>query len=517
MIKQSNIYYHAGAQVANLALYFLIAGKAQGYCSSAAVLTATALQYIRSNQVNDQQDRYLCKSSMVFVAAGCLFSRTGVKVAGISLVYFATSLEAIHYHRPKRLDLPSFQDRTSLSKPAESDDPIASGLNPKTTPSPNQYWDEMVRQTHAMRSAPLPGKVTTARVGAPPHVVLPPRTFGTFQGLGLPARVLSKGVGPTGLKGIPNYSSNCFVISAYQMVRSNPSLYNAIFSSKTFKADKRFDALREFDLKYASGALLTVLDMQMVRTECLTKFRISSYGHQDAYEVLTAFFEHLPPTSTVRTTAVYEFTVPTTEVEATLRGMAGVEVVKRTTIPARWLLSSEQVSIQVRKVFPLERASSWSVSLDGADAGIRMGDAIRRDLTEGRSRETYRLSPQVVGTQVSREFAFRPGDEVTIALKRFDNSGNKISTKVSVPRGEIQIDEGRPHEVKGFIIHKGLTQRSGHYVEYQKVGEEWYLNNDPRSTQVPIEDVHKAMEEAYVFYAERVAMEEGNVFYADRV
>ena len=457
MINQSNIYYHAGAQVANLALYFLIAAKAQGVCSSTAILTATALQYIRSNQVNDQQDRYRCKASIVFVAAGCLFSRTGGKVGGISLVYFATSFEAIHYHRPKRIDLPSFQDRTPLSKPSESvTETISSEPKQKPTLSSNQYWDEMIRQTHPMRSAPLSGKVTTARVGAPPHVVLPPRTFGKFHSLGLSARVLSKGVGPTGLKGIPNYSSNCFVISAYQMVRSNPSLYNAIFSSETFKADKRFVALREFDLKYSSGSLLTVLDMQKVRTECLTKFGILSYGHQDAYEVLTlAFFNHLPPTSTVRSTAVYEFTVPTTEVEATLRGMVGVEVVKRTTIPARWLLSSEQVSIQVRTVFPLERASSWSVSLDGADAGIQMGDAIRRDLTEGRSRETFKLSPLVVGTQVSREFTFLPGDEVTIALKRFDNFGNKISTKVSVPRGEIQIDEGRPHEVKGFIIHKG--------------------------------------------------------------
>ncbi|QVL55587.1 MAG: hypothetical protein KFB95_09835 [Simkaniaceae bacterium] len=509
MIKQSNIYYHAGAQVTNLALYFLIAGKAQGYCSSVAVLTATALQYIRSNQINDQQDRYLCKPSMVFVAAGCLFSRTGVKVGGISLVYFATSFEAIHYHRPKRWDLPSFQDRPSHLNPKEATDCVTLPPFPivkqKASRSSNQSWDAMVRHTYAMRSVPLPGKIgSTSRVGAPPRMVLPPKTSGNLLSRGLAVGVLSKGVGPTGLKGIPNYSSNCFAISAYQLVKSNPRLYDAIFTSDRFKEDKRFDALREFDIKYSSGALLTILDMQKVRTECLTQFRISSYGHQDAYEVLTlALFDHLPPTSTVKTTAVYEFTVPATEVEETLRGMENVEVVSRTTIPARWMLSSEQVRVQVRREFPLEPVSSWSVSLDGADEGIQMGEAIRRDLTEGRSRETFKLSPQVVGTQVSREFTFRPGEGVTIALKRFDNFGNKISKKVSVPRGEIQIDEGRPHEVKGFIVHLGRTKRSGHYVEYQKVGEEWYLNNDPRSAPISTDAALRAMEDAYVFYAER--------------
>ena len=509
MIKQSNIYYHAGAQAANLALYFLIAGRVQGYCSSAAVLTATALQYIRSNQINDQQDRYLCKPSMVFVAAGCLFSQTGVKVGGISLVYFATSFEAIHYHRPKRMDLPAFQDRPSHLDSKGTTDCVTLPTSPvvkqKGSRPSNLAWNAMVSQTYAMRSAPLPGKVgATSRVGSPPRIVLPSRTSGKLPSRGLSVGVLSKGVGPTGLKGIPNYSSNCFVISAYQLVKSNPRLYDAIFTSERFKADKRFDALREFDLKYDSGALLTVLDMQKVRTECLTQFRISSYGHQDAYEVLTlALFEHLPPTSTVKTTAVYEFTLPTTEVEERLRGMEKVEVLSRTTIPARWILSSEQVRVQVRREFPLEPVSSWSVSLDGADAGIQMGDAIRRDLTEGRSRETFKLSPQVVGTQVSREFVFRPGEEVTIALKRFDNFGNKISKKVSVPRGEIQIDDGRPHEVKGFIVHLGRSKSSGHYIEYQKIGEEWYLNNDPRSAPISTAAAIRAMEDAYVFYAER--------------
>ncbi|WP_316358394.1 hypothetical protein [Candidatus Neptunichlamydia sp. REUL1] len=106
MSQESKIYYHAGAQAASLAFYFLLSGKSQGYCSFTSAVTATALQYFRSNQINDQQEHFICKPAMVFIAVGCLFSRTGVKIGGLSLAYFATSFETIHYHRPKRIDLP---------------------------------------------------------------------------------------------------------------------------------------------------------------------------------------------------------------------------------------------------------------------------------------------------------------------------------------------------------------------------------------------------------------------------
>ncbi|QVL56343.1 MAG: hypothetical protein KFB95_03865 [Simkaniaceae bacterium] len=111
MSQESKIYCHAGAQAASLVFYFLLAGKSQGYCSFTSAVTATALQYFRSNQINDQKKHFICRPAMVFIAVGCLFSRTGVKVGGLSLAYFATSFETIHYHRPKRIDLPPFPVR----------------------------------------------------------------------------------------------------------------------------------------------------------------------------------------------------------------------------------------------------------------------------------------------------------------------------------------------------------------------------------------------------------------------
>jgi hypothetical protein len=129
MSQESKIYCHAGAQAASLAFYFLLAGKSQGYCSFTSAVTATALQYFRSNQINDQQERFICKPAMVFIAVGCLFSRTGVKVGVLSLAYFATSFETIHYHRPKRIDLPP----TPVRKGAQNHEPEPTA--PKSTKS----------------------------------------------------------------------------------------------------------------------------------------------------------------------------------------------------------------------------------------------------------------------------------------------------------------------------------------------------------------------------------------------
>ena len=117
MSQESKIYCHAGAQLASLAFYFLLAGKSQGYCSFTSAVTATALQYFRSNQINDQKEHFIYKPAMIFIAVGCLFSRTGVKVGGLSLAYFATSFETIHYNIPKRIDLPPPPIRREMQSP----------------------------------------------------------------------------------------------------------------------------------------------------------------------------------------------------------------------------------------------------------------------------------------------------------------------------------------------------------------------------------------------------------------
>lgn len=152
MERNSNVYFHAGLQVASLTCYLLLAGESQGYCSFTSVVTATALQYIRSNQINDKEEHFICKPAMVFIAVGCLFSRTGVKVWGLSLAYFVTVFEVIHYHRPKDAILPPSPKRS---------EPVRDIPRPRTPPlmvrklrpkqSPNKNWAKMRAQTHTLQ------------------------------------------------------------------------------------------------------------------------------------------------------------------------------------------------------------------------------------------------------------------------------------------------------------------------------------------------------------------------------
>jgi hypothetical protein len=367
---------------------------------------------------------------------------------------------------------------------------------------------KVAAQTTPVKTGHMDGAVA-ARSDLRGPTLVSPSMHTSFSSIRTPllsqpkAPVYVKGVGPTGLRGIPNYSSNCFAISAYQMVKSNPALYDAIFNAPSFKRDKRFDALREFDRKYDSGIQLTTADMQKVRTECLTQFRIPSYGHQDASEVLTlALFDHLTPTSSIRSTAIYEFTVAPDRVDEALRGMDNVQEIDRTLRPGNWPFSSDQVTVRVRKNFPTDPVSSLAITLDEAPSGASLEEAIARDLSEGRG-DTFDLSSTITGRQTEKQVTFTPGREVTIALKRFDNRGNKISKQVSVPNGQVQLGKGGRHTVKGFIVHIGRTRNSGHYVQYQKVGDQWYLNNDRSSEPVSTAVALNAMQDAYVLYAEK--------------
>ncbi len=318
--------------------------------------------------------------------------------------------------------------------------------------------------------------------------------------LGQPIR-RSGGVEPTGLKGIPNYSDNCFVISAYQLVKSNPRLYGAIFNSHSFKRDRRFDALREFDRRYDSEISLTPADMQKVRVRCLTQFNIPSQGQQDADEVLTsALFNHLPLTSFIQSTAIYEVPVSPDKMKEAFRGMSNVQVLGE--IPDTPTFSADQVTVRIRKNFRREPISSLAVSLDRVPSGASLKDAITCDLSESRG-DLFKLSPTITGKQVERQGVFTAGREITIVLKRFDNHDNKISKKIFVPNGQIQLAEEGLHTVKGFIVHRGVSKRYGHYVEYQKIGKQWYLNDDSRSEPVSTVVALNAMRDAYVLYAER--------------
>jgi len=324
-----------------------------------------------------------------------------------------------------------------------------------------------------------------------------------------------KGVGSTGLKGIPNYSDNCFLISTYQLVKSNPNLYNAIFKAPKFIADKRFDALRDFDRKYDSGKPLTIYDMELVRSKCLSKFGIPNRGHQDAEEVLTAaLFQHVVPQNFMQSTSVLEFVVPARSIEAVKRTMVGVDFVSEKIRP------DGQYALRVRKQFKKDRAGNI-LNLPLRNVGSRATfDQVfevgyQKEGKVSLAAASYNLALASGanipgGQQIERDTVFSAGKSVTVSFKRFEWSGygnwgssKKINTKVTIPNGQIQLDEiGGPHVVKGFVVHRGRTS-GGHYVQYQKIGNQWYLNNDGRSEPVSTRAALLEMEDAYILQAEK--------------
>ncbi|NRA89653.1 MAG: ubiquitin carboxyl-terminal hydrolase [Simkaniaceae bacterium] len=315
------------------------------------------------------------------------------------------------------------------------------------------------------------------------------------------------GIGPTGMKGIPNYSDNCFVISAYQLVKSNPKLYKEIFENPRFIQDKRFDSLREFDRKYDADTL-TVVDMENVRADCLTQFGIPARGHQDAHEVINlVFYQFLTPTSQLQDTAKYKFTAPISTIRNEIEERPDLHIIDRKPV-SRGLfgfLYEKQEEVRVVKTFAPSPASELTISLDKASNGDSIEGVIAKHLTEGQGTKAnaFKLSKNIRGIQQERNTTFTPGKEVTLTLKRFDNHGNKISKPINVVNGQIQLNGGTAHQVKGFVVHIGKTRHSGHYVEYQKVGSKWYLNDDSRTEEVSDQKVLAAMRDAYILYAER--------------
>lgn len=325
----------------------------------------------------------------------------------------------------------------------------------------------------------------------------------------------AKGVGPTGLKGIPNYSDNCFLISTYQLVKSNPNLYNAIFKAPKFIADKRFDALRDFDRKYDSGKPLTRNDMELVRRNCLSQFGIPHRGHQDAEEVLTAaLFQHVVPQNFMQSTSVLEFVVSASSKEAVKRTMVGVDFVSEKIRP------DGQYDLRVRKQFKRDRAGNI-LNLPLRNVGSRatfdqvfeVGYQKEGKVSLAAASYTLDLSSGAQiqgGQQIERETVFSAGKSVTVSFKRFEWLGygnwgrsEKINTKVTIPNGQIQLDErGGPHEVKGFVVHRGSAS-VGHYVQYQKIGSQWYDNDDGRSKPVSTRAALSVMEDAYILQAEK--------------
>ena len=165
-------------------------------------------------------------------------------------------------------------------------------------------------------------------------------------------------------------------------------------------------------------------------------------------------------------------------------------------------MTGNQVKVRVRQTLRTDPMLSLPVSLTGISSGATLEEVIAQDLSEV-SEELQELSPEINAREINRDFTLNVPKTLMLTLKRFDSYGNKVSDPVSVPSGEIRLDERGAHQVKGFVVHIGQDRDNGHYVEFQKVGSQWFLNDDKESTPISTAAAICAMQNAYILYAER--------------
>jgi len=161
-----------------------------------------------------------------------------------------------------------------------------------------------------------------------------------------------------------------------------------------------------------------------------------------------------------------------------------------------------QVKVRIQQTLRTDPMLSLPVSLTGIPRGATLQEVIAQDLSEV-SGELQRLPSGVDARETNRDFNLNVPKTLMLTLKRFDSYGNKISDPVLVPNGEIWLDKRGAHQVKGFVVHLGESRHNGHYVEFQKVGDQWFLNNDEKSTPISTAAAIHAMQDAYILYAER--------------
>lgn len=307
--------------------------------------------------------------------------------------------------------------------------------------------------------------------------------------------VIAEATIPEELQPIPNKGDNCFLIAAYQFVKHNLS---QIFSSESFKKDDHLEALRAFDQQYDHGPV-TADDMQKVRTDAVAEFGIKAEGHQDADEALqSVFLDHVdskdPLFFQVETTNTYEVTVAAEQKEAVSAFLK--EDYKN-------VASEENEGLVTFRFQAVSREAQLSVKLgiEGVPDGATLEEVIARDFTA--LGDDLEIAPKLFAkkVEVNKTVPKAPA-QVIMSLKRFDNFGNKILTKVEVPKGQVRLDE-ETYKVKGFIVHLGMTQEVGHYVEYQNIKGKWYLLDDGLVSPISEESAIRAMSDAYILYGER--------------
>ena len=117
----------------------------------------------------------------------------------------------------------------------------------------------------------------------------------------------------------------------------------------------------------------------------------------------------------------------------------------------------------------------------------------------------YAYGSQVFLSQASTQITVlsKPQKGLLVSYKRFNSDGTKIHTPVILDSLTLDFDS-TPFALKGFIVHKGTTLKSGHYVTYCfcQTTNKWCLFDD-NTIAIQTEDkVKTAVQNAYVLFFE---------------
>lgn len=87
-------------------------------------------------------------------------------------------------------------------------------------------------------------------------------------------------------------------------------------------------------------------------------------------------------------------------------------------------------------------------------------------------------------------------NHLLVQLKRFNNEGEKIETKIAI--NDVEDIAGKDYQLKGFILHMGNSLKDGHYVAYLEHNEFWQCFNDQEVIIVDKEEALEVAQEAYI-------------------
>ena len=102
-----------------------------------------------------------------------------------------------------------------------------------------------------------------------------------------------------------------------------------------------------------------------------------------------------------------------------------------------------------------------------------------------------------------------------IQLGRFNSNLNKIGANITntmsliISESTQYSPKGHPsdlhYDLQGFVVHKGPSMRSGHYIACIQQAGQWKLYNDETVTNITLDQAEKCARQGYLYFYRRTS------------